>query len=748
MRAVLAAFSLTLALLLSACGDGSGSASASSSAAPTPTTSASGNVVKGVIRNGVIKVMRWTGSGYAEVTSARTGSTGEFTLSIPNPVPGELLRLDLGLSADTSAGKRTEMLCDAAQCGTASFGEWAPLVVDPGLSSWVSVNADGTVTLMPVTPVSTLVVRYAEDVGGGHLDAVALQVALQRVADVFRMTPEQLMARPGNIVDVVWLEAASPDALKVSLLAAAFADLSRTSGLGLDDVINNYVTSFVLNNGHLVQDGSGTTIGSVYRGISNVIAVAGSPEVQAEVSTWITSALSGLQVDQLSTAACAPDCPPFDSDNFLNALGIGENTLGGDIRRVMAEKNVLTLEELLAGELAKYGWLGSPDSIGVLGLALQIGIGSLGASMGMPAMEPEGITVTRTGDTLHFEGVQNTLYVNVDVTLAPVLEAIQSHTGSAPGPVFTFAAKGSVANDQVRGTIDGSFSIDATGTDFQPLRNAYAAMIMAQIYDDEPGMLAAQKALSTAMAGIISTGAATFTLDGSVGLAALAAAGDSLVETSRLAVEGRAWLKVNMASAANGGDVALEGEVEHGKLTLPSGDWFEVDPDKGHFLNFLVKQSGTASAKFGAFALGHAATVSGDGSLAGLGALLVDLRDSLAQSMKEEGEINLTAAITALMEDASALRLAVAGKATIPDFGHSYTLTIAEGHLKLTQPNSTDVALDVSIGNQGLLARAGGQWWLVGLKLDPLAGPSLTLADSSGGEWLLSFGLGTMTASL
>ena len=106
---------------------------------------------------------------------------------------------------------------------------------------------------MPMTPVSTLRVRYAENLAGGHLTATALEAARLRVAALFRMTPEQLLTRPGNIVNTLWLDAASPEAVKLSLLSAAFAELASIHNVGLDEVIAGYAGYFIAQDGHLVQ---------------------------------------------------------------------------------------------------------------------------------------------------------------------------------------------------------------------------------------------------------------------------------------------------------------------------------------------------------------------------------------------------------------------------------------------------------------------------------------------------------------
>ncbi|MCC2637402.1 MAG: hypothetical protein K0Q68_1121 [Moraxellaceae bacterium] len=732
MRALVASFAFSLCLLLAACGGDSDGGSG----APAASGSVSSNVVKGLIRNGVVTAWRWRDGQYVRVATARTSDTGDFALEIPAPVPGEVLRLDLGLSGDTSAARRTEMLCDVAQCGSGVRGDWVPLTTELGLTSWVSVGEAGELTVMPMTPVSTLLVRYAENLGGGHLTAAVLDAARLRVAALFRMTPEQLLTRPGNIINALWLDAATPEAVKLSLLSAAFAELASVQGVTIQEVIASYVEHFIANDGHLVQADATASLGDLYSGVNGVVAAAGAPAVQAWVNNWITEVSAALQSGKLNTTACAPDCAPFDSNDFLNALGTSSDSLGGDLRRVMTEKNVDTLEELLAGELSRYGWLLGPDSTALAQVALQVvAVGAL-SSIGFPASSTEQLSLVQEGDVLHVDGSINGLLVDLDITIPQLLNMIQAYT---PGQSlnFLFGAKGTVQNGRFRASIDGTLAIDATGTDFLPLKQAITAVIMAQMSGDAAASETALASALKAVADIIRKGEATFTLNGAAGLAKLELQGDALVETSRLAVEGNAWLHVNM-DGRNGSAIAANGKVEHGRLALPNGDHFEVDPARGHFLRFALGEDGTAEVNFAANVLGHAASASGNGRLAALGPMLNNLRDGISAQV-ETLDLDLNGILAQLVEDFGQLALTVTGHAVIPDFGHTYTLTIADGQLAISQPGSTETALQVGLGGTGLMAQAGGKWWLLGIDLRTPGYPALTLLDSSGGDWRWEF---------
>jgi hypothetical protein len=741
LRTFAAGFFLSLMLLLTACGgDGDGGAAAAT-AAPTPTGTASSNVVKGIVRNGVVRALRWQDGAYVEVARALTGSGGAFALAVPEPRPGEVLRLELRLAS--GADGHTDMLCDATQCGSATYGQWMPLTEELGLASWIRVEQDGRLTVMPLTPVSTLLVKYAESLGGGHLDAFSLEVGLLRVAALFRMDPADLLTRPGNIVDPLWLEAASPEAVKLSLLSAAFAELAHESGSSVEDVIAAYVAAFVENGGHLVQDGATQSLGDLYRTLDTLIATAGSPTVQAWVTDWMNNFLAALQSGELNTTACAPACAEFDSNAFVDALGLTPDTLGGDLRRVMQEKGVSKLEELLAGELAKYGWLASSDSVAVAAVAMQVLAFGAQASLGMPPQPANGLTPVLEGNVLHVTGTQATgtpgddMQVDLSITLAPLFELIGGYDPNAPAPVFTYAVTGTVENSRMRASIDGSLAINSGDTDFRPLQYAMFSLFTA---GDPEAQAAAMQMFNAAIAGILRTGQASFTIDGSAGLARLELQGDQLVETSRLAIAGQAQLKVDM-NGRNDTAIKASGSVTHGSITLPNGDHFEVDPDQGHFLKFALGADGTFGTHFAANVLGYAAAVTGEGRLTDLGTLLTRARNSVARSMENGTDTTgmADALVAQVLKDFSKLSLNVKGSAEIPQLGHSYTLTIADGHLRISQPDSDVTALDLSLGAPGLLAAAGGKWWLLGADFSDLTHPALTLADSNGGEWRWEF---------
>jgi hypothetical protein len=299
-----------------------------------------------------------------------------------------------------------------------------------------------------------------------------------------------------------------------------------------------------------------------------------------------------------------------------------------------------------------------------------------------------------------------------------------------------------VQNANVRATLDGSFTLDSTGTNLSPLKSAVNALMAAILNGNEGALNLALLSLQPAVADLLRNGEATFTLQGSAGIAKLEMVNDGVEETSRLAIEGLGWLHVDMNGGGNGAIVA-DGAAEFGKLTLPNGDYFEIDPEADHALTFALGTDGTASASFAANVLSYAAEASGDGRIGNLGVLLSNLRDVIAGQV-QTGLLDLNAIAQQLLDDVGSLSLTVNGQAEIPALGHTYSLSIVGGHLSISQPDSEEVALDLSLGGGELLVQAGGKWWLVGLDLQHFAYPALVIADSQGGEW--SFDLMSLVA--
>lgn len=210
-------FLLASCLFLAACGDDKSDTAASPP--PSSVSVVQSSAIKGVVHNGQVQASRLVDGAWSPVATAMTDEAGAFSLSLQGASAG-ILRLELALSDDPATP--TRMRCDApAGCGSAAFGEWQTLTTSPALLSWAQIDAAGDVTVMPITPLSTMVVRYAESLSG-VLNESAITFARNRLAALLGVTSESLMTRPGDVTSATFLASASADALRVSLFSAAF----------------------------------------------------------------------------------------------------------------------------------------------------------------------------------------------------------------------------------------------------------------------------------------------------------------------------------------------------------------------------------------------------------------------------------------------------------------------------------------------------------------------------------------------
>ncbi|MGH8493537.1 MAG: hypothetical protein ACRERR_10620 [Moraxellaceae bacterium] len=751
LRALIASFSFSFLLLLTACG-GDGGGSAGSTAPPGPSVISS-VAVKGVIDNGLVKLQRWQSGAYKTVASARTSADGSFSFPGFTPVPGEVLKLTLS----TASGAK--MICDATQCGSADFGEVVTLGADLGLSSWVSVDAAGAVTVMPITPVSTLLVDFAEKLGGGHFTASGLQVARSLIAGIFRLQEDELLAVPGNIASAPWVGAADDGQLKIALLSAAFAELAGGDAAQIATVVKDYSQAFLDNNGALLEQDaeSAQTIARIFGAVDHVVALITLEAVQDKALAWTEGVISMLREGKLSSVCQGDVCSqPFDSGRFVTALG----AMGGDVTDVLHNNGYNSLEEALAGELNKFGWLASADTIALVGVATQtiaysgevmfnryasalfaqmIGLPPVGAEFSTVTLEPiNGLTPTVTGAVLNIAGQQNGLDVNLNVTLPNLYLALHGNKK------LSFGLTGTVANERVSGVVDATLVVDAADTNFAPLLSLLTLENMNALFGDNPE--ASQVVLKKLM-GAVGTLAqkAKFKVD----IAAEKFRFQKVPENegdvvSMLAIEGQGQVRVDMAGGSADKRIKLAGEVNYGRVTLPNGFWFEVG--EGESLSFAMDKDGSFAAMFSANAL---ALFKGDaeGTLKNMGVLVSNLRDSIVSQMTSTSP-DVSGMLGQLLDDVSSLDLLITADMLLVDKQHLYKLRIANAELSITQPDSSDIAMRVSLGTQGLVVAAGTAWWIFMPDLSDLSYPAVRISDDTGGQWVYSINLGGLIAGL
>lgn len=708
---------LASSLLLAACGDDNTDTAAGTSSSASVIES---SAIKGVIHNGRVQASRWEDGVWSPVATAMTNETGGFSLDVDG-VPAGILRLQLSLSDDPAT--LTRMRCDApAGCGSAAFGEWQSLTTSPALLSWARVEASGDVTVMPLTPLSTMVVRYAESLGG-VLNESTIAFAQNRLAFILGVTPAALMTLPGDVTSPTFVAAASTDALRISLLSAAFAQLS--AGGDVNQTLNAFADAFVGNNGRLLQAGN-VSLASLLTAATEVAGQAGVDAARLSVNEWqlpLTTLVDG-QLLALTPVV-------FDTNALVTDLG----ALGEDIKRVMRESGALNLEHLFVKELSEFGWLLGADTPVVAEVAMQTVVYAVMGSAYLdvlptsitqvPLVEGElNVALNRKTSTqpnqLVVSGTYKGLLVDLTIDLT-------SFTQGATDRLFTYRAVGSVANDSIDASINGVFSIDPHETDLAPLLAAIQSIAAGT------GDIGSLVNVVTAM---LVNGHGTFVLDGHAGIR-------NLLNNSQLAVTGKASAELDMDGAANGG-VLLNGGIAYGDLVLPNGDSYRITRGSDEHLTFSLDGSGNGSmsAKFLATILTvPEARVIASGSLSRAGLFVSHVRDeavSVLNQLSSGATLDLANSLAAILAfDFSGMNLVVDGQAVVDGWGKTYRLAVRNGEISIYQPNSdTQVAMNLSLGQQGLFVRTTTRYWLVGVDF---TNPALTVADSTGGESRYSF---------
>lgn len=710
-HSLLGGLALISSLLLAGCGDDK-SAGGGTTTPPAP-VAVSSSVVKGVIDGGVVEAAQWQGTAWVKVAEAATNAAGGFSLQLPAETRG-LLRLTLTLGDDDAA----QMRCDAvAGCDGAAFGDLVPLTEAPGLVSWAEVGADGAVTVMPLTPLSTLVVRYAEAVGG-RLDALSLSFARQRLALLLGMTPEQLLAPAGDITSAVWVSTTDASGLKVSLLSAGFAEMAAGQGSSINALIDRYVVEFLANDGRLLQSTVDDTpsLQAWLEAARNVAQQLTTGDAETLIAQW-QERIDSLQAYVLNTL---PPMAGLDSNAWLTAMG----ALGDDIRGVIASSGAVSLEHLLFNELNQFRWLLSADSLALVQNAMEV-VGHVITGMAMldspfacgmndtiPLITEEGYSATLdcTARTIRLEGSRYGMAVDLSIVLTSL------SAGSEAG-LFTFTAQGEISNERVRAHIDGTLGIDPKDTDLSGLATLFSGGL------SEENLL---QILNT----LLASGHGVFTVEGAAGIS-------NLVNGSELSLTGLAWADLDM-NGHNGG-VKLAGAIEHGTVVLPNGDSLSIRQGTNDALTFGMTDDAWFNARFLAKVLTVPdAVVMASGSVTDLGTLVTHARDSLLESLAAE-TFDLGALLANLLDfDFSNMHVSLTGEAHVAAWAKTYRLVLDGTVLRIYQPNSTtDVALQVSLGGSGVLVQAGEQWLRIGFDW---SGPALTFADQTGGELRLELG--------
>ncbi len=781
LRALVASFFFSFTLLLAACGGGSGSAAGGSGGPPA--SSLSSVAVKGVLKGATIKVLRWEAGAYVEVEVVETQGDGTFTLTLADRQPGDVYKLLLAHSASDAP---ITMVCDAEHCGSQNFGDDTSFNGDLELTSWVTVGSDGAVTIMPVTPVSTLLVSYAEFMGNGRLSSSNLTVARSRVAALFRMSPADLLATPGNIASATMMATMTDASRKISLLSAAFAELSGGNAGQMGANIQRYSQAFIDNNGRLLEaDNSGViaNLHDLYVAAYAMADLATSSATQRLALGWTNAFIDALQDGEFSSTCHNPaGCAELNSERFVDALG----PMGQDVRAVISQHGYTKLEDAIAGELRKFGWLVSEDTFSFTGAAFQtVGyaasavVNRLAADVLaellpseafnpsdfqlFPLLPLNGLTPALTGNTLKVTGTQTDgLEVDLTVTLPVVWSAMGGNKK------FPLSLTGTIGNEQIGGEVDASILIDATGTDFEPLMTSLRGAVTSALAsmmggasegasgtgdgDEESSGLLDSPEMKAVIADMIDLAkTAKFKVDIDFQKARLVKKDNN----SQLSIEGQGYVNVDMKGGESG-RITLNGAVSGGRITLPNGSWFGVG--QGESLTFSMNKDGRFDADVSVSIL-TLFKAKGYGNLKNMGVMVSDLRDDVVTLLKglaggADGETaDIGGLLTRLITNIGSLDLLVEGDVTMMEqgksySGHVYKARLANTVLTISQPNQSlsNKALELSLGWDGLHVAAGNSWWHFGLDLSTFPRPAVLIADDQGGEWRYDFDFSELLA--
>ncbi|WP_156948414.1 hypothetical protein [Marinobacterium jannaschii] len=371
---------IAVASALTACGGGGGGGggggTSTSTPAPTSGSTVSGTAVKGIIRNGVVKAYAVTNGSVdrsRELATATTDSNGKYSLVLPTDYEGPV-KVEISAVADTV------MVCDiAAGCGTTAFGATLSLESDFNMGAVIANAKPNTTISTPITPLTHMAAGLAEKAG---INADKVHESNTQVANLFNLdtiTDYELI----DVTDPDKLAAASPEAQKASLLAAALmeAALSTTGDDDFSDSLDKLTNDFVANDGQFVQkdtdvqeiisledilsaeasiiakakqhaaeNGKTVNVTSIESELNLLIAelpeqaddetktnVKVAPDLNIENMSKARALVSDIRDLAYSTGAASSDSSKVVSsvENFTNQISLVEGTIGADSEPVV-----------------------------------------------------------------------------------------------------------------------------------------------------------------------------------------------------------------------------------------------------------------------------------------------------------------------------------------------------------------------------------------------------------------------------
>lgn len=247
-------FSVVAACALAAAVGCGGSSSSSSSPAADQTVAISGSAVKGIIKNGVVKIYGVSdGTRRSEaLISGRTAVDGSYSLEVTGyegPVVVEISALTSG-----EDGYPSLMVCDLPDgCGSVAFGDDYTLQEGFSLDAVIPSVSDGEEVSANVTALTDMAAAYAE-VGG--ISADSANDANAQIANLFSLSGSLLSLEVVDLTDEDAMEAASEKTQRAALLSAALLSAGVEAGGSIEEAIGSISEDFASNGGQLLNSES------------------------------------------------------------------------------------------------------------------------------------------------------------------------------------------------------------------------------------------------------------------------------------------------------------------------------------------------------------------------------------------------------------------------------------------------------------------------------------------------------------
>ncbi|MBZ2189416.1 hypothetical protein K8B33_09935 [Alcanivorax sp. JB21] len=733
MTALLRLLLISLALVLTACGGGSGGGGSTPVDEPPgdgdpddgdpgdggpgddPEPAGTARAAGGVIGDGLVTISGWNGADWVQLELTSTDANGYFALNIP-PQAGPVR---IVVSGDSGSTLRCEL---PAGCGSTLFGDDLPLPEGLTLSAIVPGDLLDEDTTLAVTPLTHLAALWTQGMPRGASN-VGAELALARVALLLDLDADFAFQAPIDLSDSAQTDAASPQALRQALFAAALSALAADESLPVPAVLDGAGQMFALLGGQMLVPAVAPDIDALAAQLADygldptewlaelddvTLSLPGFESLVA-AAVDLAGAL-GTEVVPASVASALPDLLlPWNAALVTSVTGEARYDSAAlnsalvplddyDHYRALAQ----AAADGIDAELRGLGWLyrddiSRDDTAALVGLLAEVLGFAIDAAICVPErkngitscdVDPPYATLIRTQSSFGFwldgylqvQGSRDGHAVDLAVSAKDIRDLLRQ--GQMP-----ITIEGTLSSDTALTTLDIRLDLDITDNDlsgFQALSNTQFgdAALLNPLLED----LAADLSIEITLSGsgsIASTDAAV----GSYSFSNL----DSLLHFNRrvLTQDEEAPLMI----------LALDG----GSRETPSGETlYTLSGEQGFSL--FVDDPFSLAINYGTERLGlPSMEVRLGATLEGYTSLLNALGDYITAVLDgEEGELP-DIDLEALLDGIDTSLLAGDGTAELrildPSAGtRDYRFSSDALGLHISQPDSTDTALTFTLG--------------------------------------------------